>query len=67
MKAGMEILRERAAARGIEIGDEISMSMFDELGLPMVVACTGCEMTMAMPNSLVADDGHTYCSDCGGE
>jgi hypothetical protein len=67
MTTGMEVLQQRAAERGIALSEQISMATFDELGLPMIVACTACEMTMALPNAVVADNGQVFCSDCGGE
>jgi hypothetical protein len=32
--------------------------------LPMVVSCTCCGMTMALPSAMVDDDGTIYCSSC---
>lgn len=51
--------------RGIEMpkGD-VDAGWFAEQGLPMVVECTNCKMTMALPNAYIDDDGHTYCSCC---
>ena len=42
----------------------INGTWFAERGLPMVVSCTKCGTTMALPNAYVDDDGHTYCSYC---
>lgn len=44
---------------------EIPGSWFSKHGLPMVVACTCCQMTMASPSALVDEDGSVYCSTCG--
>lgn len=34
-------------------------------GLPMVVACTGCEMTMALtPDRACDSGGRVYCAQC---
>lgn len=44
----------------------ISGADFDRAGLPMVVACTGCQMTMtlASPTCRVTRDTHTWCASC---
>lgn len=47
--------------------DSIPGSWFTENGLPMIVACTCCGMTMAAPSALIDDDGQCYCSSCAGE
>ena len=39
-------------------------SWFAENALPMVVECTCCGLTMALPSALVDDDGTIYCSSC---
>lgn len=39
---------------------------FSQNGLPMVVSCCCCEMTMASPSAWVDDEGYTYCADCAG-
>lgn len=39
---------------------------FAENGLPMVVSCTCCGMTMVAPSAFVDDDGSIYCGDCSG-
>ena len=44
----------------------ISGAWFAEHGLPMIVKCTCCEMTMASPSAWIDDEGYTYCSDCAG-
>jgi hypothetical protein len=43
---------------------DISGAWFAENGLPMIVACSCCEMTMASPNALVDDEGHCFCAGC---
>lgn len=40
---------------------------FSEHGLPMVVACTCCGMTMSSPSAMIDDDGSCYCGGCAGE
>ncbi|MGE5619731.1 MAG: hypothetical protein ACM3US_10780 [Sphingomonadaceae bacterium] len=62
---GMNVLRERAAEAGIELGERIDEEVFRRLGLPMVVACTHCEETMAFPAAFVDGEGRCYCGDCG--
>ena len=44
----------------------INGEWFIENGLPIVVRCSCCGMTMASPSAYVDDDGYTYCVDCGG-
>lgn len=39
-------------------------SWFSENGIPMVVRCSCCEMTMASPSAWIDDDGYTYCAEC---
>lgn len=39
-------------------------SWFAEHGLPMVVKCTCCEMTMASPSAWIDEEGYTFCSSC---
>ena len=50
---------------GVEMPkSEIPASWFAEQCLPMVVECTHCGMTMALPSALVDDDGNCYCHGC---
>ena len=44
----------------------ISGSWFAEHGLPMIVSCTCCESTMALPSAMIDEDGRIYCSSCAG-
>lgn len=44
----------------------ISGAWFVDNGIPMIVHCTCCEMTMASPSAWIDDEGYTYCSDCAG-
>ena len=39
-------------------------SWFSEFGLPMIVRCSCCEMTLAAPSAWIDEEGYTYCSDC---
>ena len=66
MRRGMELRQERATRAQIVLGDEIDGATFARLDLPMVVACTNCRMTMALPSALVDEDGTVWCSECGG-
>lgn len=45
---------------------EIPGSWFAENGFPMIVACTCCSMTMALPSAFINDEGYVFCSDCAG-
>lgn len=45
----------------------INGEWFVENGLPIVVRCSCCGMTMASPSAYVDDDGYTYCADCKGD
>lgn len=45
----------------------INGGWFAEHDLPMIVSCTCCRMTMALPSAYVDEDGYTYCSGCAGE
>lgn len=52
---------------GIEVPhDSIPGTWFSENGIPMVVSCSCCGMTMASPSALIDEDGCCYCSSCGG-
>ena len=52
---------------GIEIPKgNISGEWFSKHGYPMVVRCSCCEMTMAIPSAYIDEEGYTYCSDCAG-
>ena len=43
---------------------EIPMTWFNEHGLPMVVECTCCQMTMALPNAYIDEEGSIFCEEC---
>lgn len=45
----------------------VDASWFVDHGLPMIVQCSCCTMTMSLPNAFVDDEGYTYCSDCKGD
>lgn len=44
----------------------INGEWFVEQGLPMIVGCTCCGSTMALPTAYVDDDDYTYCKECVG-
>ena len=51
--------------KGIEMPKgEISGDWFAKNGLPMVVKCTNCWSTMALPSAMVDENGFTYCPSC---
>ena len=55
-----------------EIGVEmpkgnINGEWFAENHLPMIVRCTCCDTSMALPSAMIDDDGTIYCSSCAGE
>lgn len=58
--------REYLKKNDIELPETptISGGWFAKHGIPMVVRCTCCEMTMAAPSAWIDDEGYTYCSDC---
>lgn len=43
---------------------EISGRWFVENNLPMIVHCTCCGMTMALPSAMVDDEGKIFCNSC---
>lgn len=45
----------------------INGSWFAERGFPMIVSCSGCGMTMALPSAYINEDGMCFCSNCAGE
>ena len=42
----------------------ISGEWFSRNGLPMVVRCSCCDMTMASPSAWIDEDGYVYCGLC---
>lgn len=45
----------------------INGEWFSERGLPMIVECTCCGSTMALPSAMIDDEWHTYCASCAEE
>ena len=39
-------------------------SWFADNGIPMVVRCCCCDMTMVSPSAWIDDEGYTYCGTC---
>lgn len=39
---------------------------FDERALPMIVECSECAMTMALPSAVITDSGFVLCHSCAG-
>ena len=46
---------------------DVNAEWFVKRDLPMIVHCSCCEMTMALPNAYIDDKGYTYCSNCKGD
>lgn len=62
MRTAEVYLREEM---GIEMPkDTIDGSWFAEHHLPMIVRCTCCDTTMALPSAVIAEDGTIFCSSC---
>jgi hypothetical protein len=62
-RTGEDIARER----GLDLDrDQIPAADFAAAGLPLIVACTGCTMTMNVLSANVTDDESVYCADCAG-
>ena len=45
---------------------DISGEWFAENNLPMIVKCTCCAMTMALPSAMINNEGEIFCPDCAG-
>jgi len=58
-RTGVDLLRDTAGDKPTYDGDDHASA-----GLPMIVACTCCTMTMAGAGALIDADGHTWCADC---
>jgi hypothetical protein len=56
---GVDLMRQA-------VGDKETYSWDDHavVGLPMIVACTGCTTTMAGAAALIDPTGHTWCAEC---
>lgn len=64
MKTAKQYLKEDM---GIEMPKcEITGQWFADNGLPMIVSCSCCGSTLALPFAWVGKDGEVYCSQCAG-
>ncbi|MEV4533410.1 hypothetical protein AB0J82_06215 [Asanoa sp. NPDC049518] len=56
---GIDLLRDA-------VGDKDAYTLSDcaRAGIPMVVACTGCGMTMVGASAFIDLDDHVWCGDC---
>ena len=45
---------------------DINGEWFTENNLPMIVHCTCCEMTMALPSAMINNEGEIFCQNCMG-
>lgn len=62
----MVSFKQYVESRGIEIPEgNIPGEWFAKHGYPMVVRCTCCDMTMAIPSAWIDEEGYVYCGDCG--
>ena len=62
MKTFEEYIKEKF---DIELPEgEVNFGWFNDNGLPMIVSCCCCGMTMASPNAMIDEDGNCYCSSC---
>ena len=51
--------------KGIEMPQgEVPGSWFTQHHLPMIVQCTCCHSTMALPSAMIDENGYTYCPSC---
>lgn len=72
-QSGSEFFDEQSKKLGLptldDIGDSVNGTEFEQRRLPMVVACSGCEMTMTFisPSVRIDDDGYVWCRGCTGE
>lgn len=61
----MVSFRKYVENRGIKMPKgEISGEWFTQHGYPMVIRCSCCDMTMAIPSAFIDDKGYTYCAFC---
>ncbi len=65
MKTGIQVIEEFARKAGFEVPqDSIPDTLFAALRLPMIVACSSCEMTMALPSATVDREYRCFCHEC---
>ena len=65
MKTFKEYVEQRLHLKVPE--HDIPGTWFHENNLPMIVRCSCCDMTMALPSALIDDDDYVYCPNCAGE
>ena len=54
--------------KGVEMPKgNIPGSWFAKNSLPIIVRCTCCDTSMALPFAMIDDDGTIYCHSCAGE
>lgn len=64
MKTAKAFLRDNF---NIEVPEgSVSGKWFAENGLPAIVRCTCCDMTMVMFSAYVNEEGETFCASCAG-
>lgn len=44
----------------------IPYEWFAERNLPMIIECTCCGSTMALPNAYIDENEYTFCPSCAG-
>lgn len=54
---------------GKDISEQKTFSdeWFAERSLPMIVECTCCESTMALPSAFIDEEDYLYCPTCADE
>jgi hypothetical protein len=61
------VFNERAVRPGIDVTKRyIPTDVFGRVGIPLIVACTRCGMTLPIREGYVEDSGYTDCADCAG-
>ena len=70
LRRGMEIFKERARKAGISLEKyqgRFPAELMVQFGIPVIVSCTICGMTMPGLGAFVDVDDkdlHVYCADC---
>lgn len=62
MKNGLDVMKEKGMIPDSE--GNYSEDEFNRVGLPMVVSCRKCVMTMSLPSATIIGDRWFYCSEC---
>jgi len=70
MRTGLYVAQQAGVFThpGIEPGGMIPSEIFQKCGLPIVVECNGCRMSMSLlsPSCLVDANDRTWCPECAG-